>query len=132
MKLPIDVDDDALIAATDLAKRSGATEFEIGYLRDEETEGHPVRFEDAGWYAKCNYKGVELNSGEKSRPDEAADALSRRILSGGQCTHCKKTVTLSSHSEGCHWRRMGERWERGCIEPPARRCFFGSGRSVSI
>jgi hypothetical protein len=122
------MDEDAVMACVELVGRTGAKDFEIGYLRDEETEGHPVAIEDAGWYAKCTVQGHILAAEEAQGPSEAADGLSRRILTGGQCTHCKQTITLKS-GPGCRWRRMGSHWERGCIPEPLRYGARGSGRS---
>lgn len=130
--MEIEVDEDAVIACVDLVGRTGAKDFEIGYLRDEESEGHPVPSSEAGWYAKCTWQGHKLVVDEQSGPSEAADGLSRRLLSGGLCTHCKKKVTLGSDPDGCRWRRMAERWERGCIEPSRTQTVRGSGKSISI
>lgn len=127
-----EVDEDAVIACVNLVGRTGAKEFEIGYLRDEESEGHPVSNEEAGWYARCVYQGVTVSVDETHGPTEAADGLARRLLTGGQCTHCKQRIVLNSKDKGCRWRRLGDRWERGCIPPPLRYGARGSGRSGGL
>ena len=102
-------DDDALTAAIDLVGRTGATGFEVGYVHDN------VATEDAGWYAHAQYRGARVTH-EACGPVEAAEGLARRLLNGGKCTHCGRTVTLSSVSAGkrCKWTRRGDRWARGC------------------
>jgi hypothetical protein len=126
------LDDDAIAACADLVGRSGATNFQIGYLHD----GVPL--EQASWYAHAQYRGARIGVDNQRGPVEAADALCRRILTGAQCFHCKKLVALSDHgavafnsrlTDGsfwsvqaaakagqCRWRRMGPRWVRGCEE----------------
>ncbi|MDQ3432039.1 MAG: hypothetical protein M3467_07455, partial [Actinomycetota bacterium] len=48
-------------------------------------------------------------------PVEAAEALARRLLDGGVCAHCGRTVSLST-GPGCRWTRMGRTWVRGCAQ----------------
>lgn len=126
----IGLDRDAIVACADLVGRSGATQFQIGYLHD----GVPV--EEAGWYAHAQLRGARITVENHSSPDEAADALSRRILTGGQCQHCRGLVALSDDGAMAfnstlangerwtieqqrqagqrRWRRLGDRWVRGC------------------
>jgi hypothetical protein len=103
------LDQDSVIAVADLAGRTGGREFEIGYTSDE---GPP------GWYAHVKYAGARIFVGEQPGPVEAADALARRLLSGGAlCTWCRGTVVLSGDQQTgvrCRWRRMGPKWIRGC------------------
>lgn len=66
---------------------------------------------------------------ETRGPTEAADGLSRRLLTGGQCTHCKQKIVLNSKDQGCRWRRLGDRWERACIPDLVRYGLRGSGRT---
>ncbi|MFB4294819.1 hypothetical protein ACBI99_44820 [Nonomuraea sp. ATR24] len=134
-------DGDAVRAAADLVQRTGARRLEIGYLHDN------VPVEHAGWYAQAQYRGARITESDHPGPAEAAEALARRLLQGGQCQHCHRTVALSDQApaayvdghlmEGrrwtadqaraagtCWWRRIGDRWERGCdgpIPPPAPR-----------
>jgi hypothetical protein len=125
-------DEDAVKACADLVGRTGATSFEVGFLH----EGVPVA--EAGWYATAVFKGAKITAEDKASGGEACDALAARLLSGGQCQHCKKLVTLNpagamAHDvtliDGrkwtaaeqakaglCYWRRDGGRWERGCAE----------------
>lgn len=126
----IDLDGDAIKACADLVGRTGATDFEIGYLHDD------VPVEKAGWYAHAQYRGTRLTVQDQAGPVQAADALCHRILTGGQCFHCKRLVALSDEGavafesrlvDGtpwsvkaaakagqCRWRRIGPRWVRGC------------------
>jgi hypothetical protein len=134
------IDQDAVIACADLAGRTGAREFVVGYLHED------VPAEQAGWYAEVTYQGVKIICDDYPGPDQACDALARRLLHGARCTHCHGLVTLSDQgavapgvahmidgstytSEDaatwpqCRWRRMGDRWVRGCerrIPPPRR------------
>lgn len=124
------LDDDAVVACADLAGRTGATGFQIGYLSDDPPHG---------WYAYAQYRGARISADDQPGPSEAADALSRRLLQGARCQHCKGLVTLSgdgafafrkatltdgttwdaadaARAPQCRWRRMGARWARGCEE----------------
>ncbi|WP_410877384.1 hypothetical protein [Nocardia sp. A7] len=116
----IEMDQDAFDAAVNLIPRTGARELEIGYLHDD------VPMKEAGWYAHAQYQGARIIAEDHPGPLEAVEALARRLLAGGQCTHCKRTITLSGSSQKpkpgkwCRWTRQGDRWERGCASatPP--------------
>lgn len=109
---PADFDDDAFDAAVDLIGRTGAREFEVGYLHDD------VPSDRADWYAHAQYHGTRIVADKHRGPVEAAEALARRLMAGGMCTHCHGTITLSSarprKGKACRWTRRGRRWERGC------------------
>lgn len=130
-----EIDQDAVIAAADLVGRSGAREFEIGYVNDD------VPVEQAAWYAQAVYKGARILVENHRGPAEAAEALARRIMTGAKCAHCGGLVALSDAgafvferqemADGttwgpeqaaaagqCRWRRIGDRWERGCVVAP--------------
>ena len=126
MSSDVTLDDDAVKACADLVGRTGAKTFQIGYDEDP-----PRR-----WYAYAQYKGARLTVEDCRGPVEAADALSRKLLTGGKCTHCGGLITLTDagavafprhFTDGsevteetaramphCRWRRMGGKWERGC------------------
>lgn len=123
-------DADAVKACADLVGRTGAKSFEVGYLN----EGVPVA--QAGWFATAVYRGAKIIAGDKASGAEACDALAVKLLSGAQCQHCKKLVTLNpagamardatlvdgrkwtaaeqAKAGLCYWRRDGARWDRGC------------------
>jgi hypothetical protein len=126
-------DEDAVKACADLVGRTGAKSFECGYLHED------VPASEAGWYATAVYKGAKLTAEDKASPAEACDALAERLLTGGQCQHCKGLVSLAdegafAYRKGvlatgqrwdagdaakaglCRWTRTGGRWERGCKE----------------
>lgn len=128
------VDEDAFFAALDLVGRSGASSTEFGWLHDD------VPIEDAGWWATAHYRGTRLTVDGHRGPVAAIEALARRILTGGQCAHCRKLVALndgyvwasnvtlldgrkwSKEDQAaaglCRWRRVGPKWIRGCEDPP--------------
>lgn len=131
------VDEDRLLAAVDLIGRTGATEYEGGYLHDD------VPSEQAGWWATARYKGTKVTEENHPGPVEATEALAMRLMSGGKCQHCQGAVTLSrdgvmvypgatSPIDGsvvwteesaraartCLWERRGRRWVRGCEQQP--------------
>lgn len=108
------LDGDALDAAVDVIGRTGAKAFEVGYARD----GVPA--EHAQWYAHAQYQGVRVMVENRRSPVDAAEALARRLLAGGRCTHCNGTITLSGPAGAsiCRWTRRGPRWERGCLDAP--------------
>jgi len=125
-------DGDAVKACADLVGRTGATSFECGYLH----ENVPVA--EAGWYAAAMFKGGRITAEDKASPEQACDALAARLLSGAQCQHCGKLVTMNpagavardatlvdgrkwsaaeqAEAGLCYWTRTGARWERGCKE----------------
>lgn len=95
--------EDVLVAASDLAMRSGAQEFTVRQL-----DGH--------WSAIARYRGATLTGGGGD-PLEAATALVREILEGGRCPLCGNTITIDpgDPADGrCHWRRHTTQWIRGC------------------
>ncbi len=125
------LDQDAVVAAVDLVGRAGARNFEVGYLHDD------VLTEEAGWYAHAQYRGARITEEDHRGPVEACEALARRLLTGAKCQHCGGLVALSDSgavayddvtmADGskwtadeaaaagqCRWRRMGDRWVRGC------------------
>lgn len=129
--MSVNLDEDALFAAADLVGRTGAKEFEVGYLHDD------VPPEHAGWYAHAQYKGARISAEDHKGPIEAAEALARKLLSGGKYTKCGGLISLSGSgaliyesatlTDGtkwtaekaraagqCRWTRMGRRWEAGC------------------
>jgi len=119
--------DDAVKACADLVGRTGATDFEVGYVNDEPPHA---------WYAHAKFRGGRITVQGKASPAGACNELAVRLLSGGPCAHCGKLVTLSplgamardvTLADGrtwtaeeqaaaglCHWQRDGARWERGC------------------
>lgn len=124
-------DEDAVKACADLVGRTGARQFECGYLDDD------VPSEMARWYATAVFKGAKVTVEDKASPAEACDSLAVRLLSGAQCQHCKGLVALSAggafafrkavlvtgerwdagdavKAKQCRWTRKGDRWVRGC------------------
>lgn len=105
-------DQDALIAGADLVRRSGARQFEVGYLHDD------VPTEEAGWYAHAQYKGHRVIVENKPGPIEAVEGLARRLLADATCRRCGNRISLSEEGEGiCRWTRLGKRWGPGCDLP---------------
>lgn len=115
---------DAVVAAAEIVGRSGGREFEIGWLYDDEDpppdwpEGVKVPIEEQRWYATARYKGALLK-GEGTWPWEAAERLAARVLHGGKCVVCGKSINLVPEqgrwSDGnCNWHREGKHWLRGC------------------
>lgn len=119
-----------VIAAADLVERTGARQFQIGYLHDDETA------ERAAWYAHAQFRGGRIMVENHRGPAEAAEALAERLLSGARCS-CGKLVALSdvgafafkravmadgteftaeqARTAGlCRWKRDGDRWVSGC------------------
>jgi hypothetical protein len=130
----LDADAEAAVkACADLVGRTGARSFECGYLRDD------VPADQAGWHATAVFRGAKITAEDKGSPAEACDKLAARLLTGAQCQHCKKLVTLDARGamardatliDGrewtaeeqkaagglCHWTRPGDKWERGCAK----------------
>lgn len=115
------IDEDALLAAVELVGRSGARQFDVGYLDGD------VPSSEARWWASAYYKGARLQADEHRGPVEAAEALARRILDGGTCQHCGGYTVVGAGEIGvlvffgtvksrriCRWVRTGPRWDRTC------------------
>jgi hypothetical protein len=123
-----ELDEDAVIAAADLAGRTGARAFEVGYLSDDPPHQ---------WYAHARYQGARISTEDHPGPVEAVEALARKLLTGAKCTHCGGLVALSGSgafafrqpvmADGtswtaeqaraagqCRWTRKGRRWEAAC------------------
>jgi hypothetical protein len=129
------MDDDAMNAGVDLVGRTGAKEFQVGYVHDDKP------WDEAGWYAHAQYAGTRIIVEDYKSPVEAVEALARRLLTGARCKGCGGLIALSDtgafayHSattiDGatftsadaaklpqCRWRRFGDRWEMGCKGRP--------------
>lgn len=121
-----DLELDPIVAVTDLALRTGATSSEIGFLDDEDD---PIESRDPmypRWWIKVYFKTTKVSKTGKRvpaattiivenyrSPDEAADAMARKLLVGAECQHCLKPVTIND-TPGCRWYRTKDRWMRGC------------------
>lgn len=108
-----DMNDDVTLACTDLVGRTGARNFDIGYLHDD------VPVEETGWYATAYYQGARISTDGHRSPSTAAMALAERLLGGATC-RCREPVTLSDGRPDCRWRLAGKRWEPGCDVPSVR------------
>lgn len=133
-------DNDRLIAAVDLVGRSGARNFEVGYLHDD------VPAIQAAWWASARYKGTIIMVENEPDPWSAAEHLAVKLLTGGQCQGCGGLVALEElggfaffnatlvdgrswtaleavEAGLCRWERKGDKWIAGCggvkREPPA-------------
>lgn len=122
-------DEDCVVACADLVGRSGARNFEIGYVHDD------VPSEQAGWYAHAAYVGARLTVDNQPSPTAAALGLARRILNGGRC-RCGRLsvvsdpatanaaafgVTQPTTPDQCLWRLIGRTWTPSCPAPPDRK-----------
>ncbi len=101
-------DKELLLAASDLIRRTGCIELEIGHSDDEGRE----------WYAVAKYQGTRVIH-ESTGPDLAALGLAMQLLEGGRCK-CGRRATLvgASDTKHCLWSRTGERFNSGCDAPP--------------
>jgi len=122
-----------VIACADLIGRSGARQFEIGYLDDD------VPIDKARWYAHAMFRGTRITVADHAGPEQAAMALARRILTGAKCS-CGRLVALredgavafrkatmadgtrwtaeeAANAGQCLWRLIGDRWEPSCPVP---------------
>lgn len=103
--------EDSVIACVDLVGRTGASDFQIGYVHDD------VPVEKAGWYATAFFLGARITVEDQTHPVLAAEGLALRLLSGAMC-RCTKRVALADGQAGCRWQRVGKRWEPGCDAAP--------------
>lgn len=136
---------EVLDAAVELVGRTGAREMQIGYLHDD------VPVAEAGWWAHAQLRGARIMVENHRGPDEAAEALAVKLLTGGMCTHCRGLIALrddgavayaGSLADGsemterrarsmsqCRWRRQGSRWVRGCVDTHPERRAAGPNRA---
>lgn len=98
-------DEDAFYAALDLIGRSGCTQFELSW--DDDVDPWT-------WTASARYKGARLIGDTIAEPVAAVEALVRKVLAGGQCQGCGRTVSLTDTPGTCRWTRMGREWTRAC------------------
>lgn len=106
-----DFDEQALFASVNLIGRSGAKEFQFGWLDDD------VPIEEARWWAKARWGGEILTEENHVGPVEAADALARRVMDGGMCVHCQRKISLGqAQPDVCVWHREDDQWVRGCLD----------------
>lgn len=126
-----------VIACADLVGRTGAREFEMGYLHDD------VPPDGAAWWASAKFRGARIQVDNHIHPAAAARALAVKLLTGAQC-RCGKLVALSDRgatvyrdatmADGskftaeqaaaagqCRWRLVGRSWEPSCPVPANRR-----------
>ena len=101
----MDLNDDVIVACMDLVGRTGARDFQMGYLNDG-----PDWSESPEWYAEASFQGAKLTSGTHPSPDLAAMALALRLLRGAVC-RCGQQITLSDtpSEPRCRWRLVGAR-----------------------
>lgn len=103
---------DRLYAAVGVIGRSGGKAFEVGHL-EENAPAHLAR-----WYATATFSGAKVVAEEHADPIAAAEELAWKILEGGGCIQCGKTIALEGHAGGppgaCQWRRVGDCWVPGC------------------
>jgi len=121
-------------ACADLVGRSGARQFEIGFLNDEPPHA---------WYAHAMFRGARIQVENQAGPAQAAMALAQKILTGAKC-RCGRLVALrpggavafrktrmadgtewsaaqAARAGQCRWRLVGARWEPSCPVPADRR-----------
>lgn len=118
--------EDAAKAIADLCHRSGARQFEIGWLYDEDDPEYATR--GPCWWAKAQYRGARLIAEDHPDPAHAADQLAALILDGGMCQFCQRATQAAATSLGelvparggpCVWRRDGDTWIAGCGGQPS-------------
>lgn len=113
------LDDEAVVAAADLAGRTGASSLEFGHG------------DDGSWHATAQYREGAITVEGQPAPAAAARALAVRLLAGGKCQHCGGVTTATGAQAGagwlltgeswgpgsarqCRWRQIGARWAAGC------------------
>jgi hypothetical protein len=136
-------DKDALLAAADVVRRSGALSFKVGVCDTENEFGWKK-----GWWAAAFYSGARLIGVDGwPGPTQAAEALARRLIDGARCK-CGRVATLEGSSPlfpkkrltdeaiwsveeqlkagQCVWTRQGGDWRSGCA-PQAASSAGGKG-----
>lgn len=101
-----------LIAAVELVGRSGARQLEFGWTDDDGPR-------PGEWYASAFYRGTRVTVEHQHDAPAAVEALAFRLMEGGQCVHCGRSITVpgfvyTDDRPACEFRREGEHWVRGC------------------
>jgi hypothetical protein len=108
---------DAVVACAHLADRAGALSFEIGYANETATT-----ITEGDWYARAEYRQGTVRTEHHRTPEDAADTLAARILTGGTCRCGRRSAVPDSlggtDPAACTWRRTATRWQPGCDAPP--------------
>jgi hypothetical protein len=101
-----------ILASADVARRCGATSYELGFI-----ETQPAPFVP-NWYGTATFAIGQVSVSPLQYPWEAADRLARAILEGGHCLVCERRITTHTPTlEGagtdpryCRWTRVLDRW----------------------
>lgn len=96
--------------AIDMAGRSGAKGLEMGYTNDG------VPWEEAGWYAKAEFKSGTLVVDDQTDPLEAIEKLAARIQDKARCRWCSRLISWGPWvgNTRCAWSKVDGRWQPGC------------------
>lgn len=86
MKKPTQDELDALAFTVEAIGRTGAKNFEVGYL--DETPPY-------GWYATAHYEGAKVFCDEQPDPIAATMGLYAILAAGATCVKCERTVALN-------------------------------------
>jgi hypothetical protein len=113
--------------------RTGAGQFEMGYLNDEPPHH---------WFAHAMFQGARIQVQGHDGPAQAAMALAQKLLTGAKC-RCGRLVALrpggavafgtarmadgtrwsaadAAKAGQCRWKLIGARWQPSCPEPAQR------------
>lgn len=99
-------------ALIDQIGQTGADNLEVGWLDDHA----PYRY-----YAKVNYQGQRIISDNHPAADFALMGVARKILHGGLCTGCKRTITFP-HLKPGHCSRVLVQAHEGDVMVYKRLC----------
>lgn len=107
---------DRLLAGVGAVARAGGRALEVGYL--EET----ADMRAARWWASARFAAGRVLVEEMPSPVDAVEGLAWRVLEGGRCVRCGKTIALEGHAvqvggpgPRCTWRRARMHWLPGCL-----------------
>lgn len=102
-------DTERLIAAVEMIGRTGATGYEVGF--DDDTT-------PTTWWAQAFYRGARKAVDGHPGPVAATEDLLRRLVSGGQCVHCRRATTLGATAlpGRCAYVRRGATYLRSCTD----------------
>ena len=90
---------DFVVAAVDQIGRSGATEFECGWLEDDGTRS----------WATARYRGTRIMVDEQPDIVTAIGELLGKVLFGAECQFCHRTIPF-----GCQRVQVGRRFVAQC------------------
>lgn len=102
-----------LHSAIEMVERTGAQNFEVGYLNED-----AKRMQDADWFATARFRGTMVKTEHHASPVTAAETLMTLLMRDAKCRFCDRKISWgrAELKKRCLWRQVDGRWLRGCTD----------------